>query len=361
MSAPVLNRLFFVLGALFLGSPGIAVADDVKLIDCAGASLAREVVLPPGDRPITIIIRGTCAHDVMVKRDDVTLVGEVPTATVAGTITILGARRVLIRGLRVSGSPGVGILGTDNASFAVEDSSVEGNGLDGIVVRNGAHAKITGSTIAGNGVAQPKDAGRGIHVVHSASAEVRNNTVSDNRSDGVGVYNNSYVLLIQNTIERNGREEAGEAGVVASRARIRAHGNTIRNNTGFAAIDVLQGGFYRTGTGVGVDFPDNEFPFEQIEHRVGPGLWAIEVTNSSYGDFRQVHIKGSVIAGDHTMVQIRGDQAGIDQPCSTVDTAGGSFIVSGNFGLLRLRQVRVTTDPSGITGGGIRDITSPCL
>jgi parallel beta-helix repeat protein len=270
MTASATKRLVFLLGFLFAGLPGIALGDSgSRIVDCArGQSIQDALGKKDPDRPLTVVIRGACAEDLTLTRDDVTLVGE--GGTVQGAIAILGARRVVIQRLTVTAT-GVGITGTDNASFTVEDSTIERNGSDGIQVRHGAHAKILRNRIADNGQASLPDSGRGIHVHHSGSAEVRNNTVLNNRSDGVGVFNGSYVHLVENTIEGNGRIAAQEAGVQVSRARIRAHGNTIRNNTGSFGIEIVNGGSYRTGSFLtAADFPDNEFAFEVIEH-VGAG------------------------------------------------------------------------------------------
>jgi hypothetical protein len=351
-------------GLILLGSvvcsPGIALGDDdVRLADCgaAGASIQREVDRRPADRPITVVIRGACAQDVNIKRDDVTLDGE-GSGKVNGTINILGARRVLIRGLTVSSPGGAGIFGTDNAAFTVEHSTLEGNGTEGITVRNGAHATIRHSILSNNGLAGLPDTGRGINATHGGAVNAHNNTIVNNRSDGVGLFNNAYARLVENTIQANGRVAAGEAGVQVNRSRVRAHGNVITNNTGFAAVSVVNHGDYRTGSGLNaVDFPNNEFPFERIEHPVDAGRLALDINGASYGDFRQVHIVGSISVGFQSVLQVRGDDVGPDpdRECSTIvvpgagTPGGGSFQVSGRNGLVRLRFVNVT--PPVVTFG----------
>lgn len=349
MFAAAKQRLVFFLGFLFASLPGIALADsDSVIVDCArGRSIQDALGKKNPDRPLTVVIRGTCAGDVLVTRDDVTLVGE--GGTVNGTISIVGARRVLVQTLTVSSPTGAGISGTDNAAFTVRDSIVERNGTHGVTVRNGAHATLRRNRLAENGQAGLPDTGRGIEATHGGSVDAQDNTIIDNRSDGVGVFNDSYARLVLNTIERNGRAAVGDAGVQLGRSRARGGGNIIRNNTGAAAVTVGNHSDYRTGTGLNADLPDNEFPFDIIEHPVGANLFAIDVNNASYGDFRQVHIVGSIAVGDHSMVQVRGDQVGPTQ-CSTVNSTGGSVFVSGRFGLLRLRATNVT--PGGIGVGG---------
>ena len=326
----------------------MALADrDSVIVDCAlGQTIQDALGKKNPDRPLTVAIRGACTQNVSVTRDDVALIGE--GGVVNATISIVGARRILIRTLTVSSPIGAGLFVTDNAAVTVEDSFLDGNGTDGIVVRNGAQATLRRNHLAENGRAGVPDTGRGIHASHGGSVDAEDNTIADNRSDGVGVYNNSYARLVRNTIERNGRFETGDAGVQLGRSRARGGGNIIRNNTGIAALTVGNHSDYRTGTGLNaVDFPDNEFPFEIINHPVGSNRVAIDVNNASFGDFRQVNIVGSISVGDHSMVQVRGDQVGPTQ-CSTVDSTGGFISVSGRFGLLRLRATNITPGPINV-------------
>ena len=352
----------FFLSSLLLFSMGTALADDdddngtrTRLVNCADldASIQRVVdrlTERPGHRSATIVIRGSCTEDVTIKRDHLTLEGD-DGGTVHGTITIVGARGVVIKGLTITGS-GAGVVGTDNAAFAVEDSFLHHNDTDGIVVDNGAYATITRNTITHNGQVALPDRGRGINVNNSASAVITKNTIEDNRSDGIGVYNDAFANVRENLIQRNGRgSPVFEAGIQLSRARVRANGNIIRDN-GYAAIEVANDGSYRTGSFLSSeDQPDNEFPFEQIEG-VGPGKVAVDVAQASYVDLRQVNVKGSVVVGTQSMLQVRGDNVGPNLQCSTIDTTGGFFQVSRFNGLLRLRTVNITPPGSIVFGPG---------
>src|SRR5262245_42659092 len=347
MTANTTQRLKLLLASV-LCSPVIALGNaDTVIVDCSrGASIGAALGKKNPDRPLAVVIKGACAETVLITRDDTALIGD--GGTVNGTINIVGAKRVFVRTLTLSSPTGPGISASDNAAVTVEDSILDRNGTEGITVRNGAHATVQRSSLSNNGVAAGPDSGRGIDVRHHGSVDARNNNISNNRADGVGVFNDGYVRLQENTIEGNGRLAAGEAGVQVNRARVRANGNIIRNNTGIAAIILTNHGDYRTGTGLNaVDFPDNEFAFERIEHAVGPGLVTLDASQASYGDFRQVHIVGSISVGDHTMVQVRGDQVGPNTPCSTINSTGGFVSVSGRFGLLRLRATQVTPGAIG--------------
>jgi hypothetical protein len=256
----------------------------------------------------------------------------------------------------VSSPTGAGIFGTDNAAFTVEDSTIERNATEGVMVRNSAHATLRRNRLADNGQAGVPDTGRGIQATHGGSVDAEENTIIDNRSDGVGVYNDSYARLVRNTIERNGRAAAGDAGVQLGRSRVRGGGNIIRNNTGAAALSVGNHSDYRTGTGVNaVNFPNNEFDFERIEH--APSGVAIDIANASYGDFRQVNVVGSISVGPNSMMQVRGDEVLPDQTCSTIDFTGGFIGVSNRSAFLRLRFTRVT--PAAPLNPAI-EIQNPC-
>jgi hypothetical protein len=110
MTAQAKQRLVFVLGFLFAAFSGIALADrDTVIVDCArGRGIQDALGKKNPDRPLEVVIRGACAENITVTRDDVTLVGE--GGTVNGTISIVGARRVLIRSLMVSSPTGAGIF-----------------------------------------------------------------------------------------------------------------------------------------------------------------------------------------------------------------------------------------------------------
>lgn len=352
------KRPILLLASVLFCAPGIAFADaETKVVDCAsGDSIQRPIDKRNPDKSLTLLIRGVCTENVTVNRDDVSLVGE--GGTVNGNINILGARRVVIRALTVTNPTGAGISATDNAAVTVEDSTLERNGTEGIIVRNGAHATILRNSLSNNGQAGVPDTGRGIDVRHSGSVDARNNTILNNRSDGVGVFNNAYARLTENTIEGNGNLVAGEAGVQVNRGRVRANGNIIRNNTGSAAIIVVNHSDYRTGTGVNAAiFPDNEFAFERIEHAVGPGMVALDINQGSYGDFRQVHIVGSISVGAQTMMQVRGDEVLPNLLCSTINLAGGFISVNNRNSVLRLRFTRVTP---GVPPSPFIDVINPC-
>jgi len=333
-----------LLGSVLVCAPGMALADsDTKIVDCTkGHSIQKAIDKRNPDRALTLMVRGICNENVTVERDDLALIGEAGAA-VNGTISIPGSRRVLIRSLTVSSPTGAGVEGTDNAAFTVEDSFLVRNATEGLAVRNNAFATVRRTHLDENGQAAPPDSGRGIDARNGGSVDASDSFILNNRSDGIGAYNNAYVRLNRNTIEGNGRRDAGEAGIQVNRSRVRGQSNIIRNNTGISALIIVNHADYRTGTGLNaLDLPDNEGPFEQIQHPTGvhngQQLLAIDVNQASYGDFRQVTIVGTVSAGDHSYVQVRGDQVGA-LTCSSIE---GNVQVFGRHGLMRLRGVKTT-------------------
>ena len=120
------KRLMSLLGSVMVCVPGVSFADnDTRIVDCTrGQSIQKAIDKRNPERSLTLMIRGTCNENVTVDRDDLALVGEAG-ATVNGTITIPGSRRVLIRSLKVSSPTGAGVEGTDNAAFTIDDSFLE--------------------------------------------------------------------------------------------------------------------------------------------------------------------------------------------------------------------------------------------
>ncbi len=348
------NSTKFLLSSLLFLPIGTALAgendngdenDDgkrhrVRVVDCSHphASIQRtvdRVTRRLGDRPVTILITGVCKEDVTIKKNDLTLEGD--GGTVDGTITIRTARWVVIRHLEVTGS-GAGVVGTENAAFTVEYSTISYNDTDGIDVEDGAHATITHNDIKNNGRAALPDSGRGVVVNDGGNAHISNNFIEDNRSDGIGVFNGAFARVEENMIERNGNAVHFDAGINVSRATVRANGNVIKNN-GYAGVEVFNAADYRTGTFVNpAGNLDNLFPFEQIEK--GAGVLAVEVGRNSFADLRQVNVTGNIDVFATSIVQVRGDTVGPNKPCSTV---AGTVSVFGPNSVAQLRQVNVTS------------------
>lgn len=250
-------------------------------VDCATTSLA-DLINGVAQRPsvaAVLTIKGTCTEDIAIEFDDVTLKGDpVDGGTISGTITIKGARRVVIDDLTVTG-PGDGIVGIDNAAFTVRNSDIsnnsatEGSEGSGIVVVNSSSANITGSTISSN-------AGPGVGVFLSASAFLTSNQIINNIESGILVGDAGSVDLTSNTIQSTGpcgiQAEAGGAVELEG-------GNTVTSD-GRPAICLFLGGTV-------VAEGETADTFTQL----AAGLNAIEVFEGSAADFESAIINGNVL------------------------------------------------------------------
>lgn len=105
----------------------------------------------------TVFILGECSEDVTIASPDIILDGD-PNGlaitggdgTINGQVTIAGAANVSIRYLTVTG-PGHGVEVTDGASAEITGSVLEANERSGLVISNAAVARMTGTSVTGNG------------------------------------------------------------------------------------------------------------------------------------------------------------------------------------------------------------------
>ncbi len=322
--------------------------------------------------PTTIFIEGTCVEDVTITKDDVTLNGDpngdtVIDGTISGTITIVGARRVVIDFLTVTG-PGPGVVGTDTAAFTVQNSNISNNSVpgagtlpfccdgSGIVVTGSSSATITDSTINNNNTGGGDDEfGVGIVVTDGSSALITNNEISGNQGDGIFVGSVSSARVEFNTITGNGRPSPQfEAGIdVARSGVVRTRGNTITDN-GYAAIQAFDQGNIANGRFVagGAGGPSDTDTIVQIGCTAGapvgcgdPNTVAMEFTAGSITLFRNAAITGTVSVGLFSTMRIRtstitGDinvftNAGVRLKSTmdftgTLQCSGGSFTFFGS-------------------------------
>lgn len=338
--------LIAVLMATGFGFPGANALAQTVNVNCPGQSIQGILNLAPAAvKGLTLNINGTCTENVLIKLNNVTLNG-LASATVNGTITVDGAKRVIVQNLRVTGT-GDGVVVTRNGSATVQNSVIRFNDDNGIFVTHGAQADILNNLIRKNGqnVSGP-DLGYGIQVNHGGNVNASNNSINDNLSYGVGVLDGATALLESNTIMRNGRLEFFETGVGVYRARVRANGNTYLDNA-YAAIEVYNDAGYRTGKslGSGGGGDDNPFGFENIT--AGTGQIAISMGRSSYVDLRQVIVQGTIEMGSDSMLLVRGDDIEPNTQCSEVDDIT-AFAVNSSIELNKYTRVNgvITFDPN---------------
>ena len=275
MNKATTRAILALIAGTFLGSAAVAANSEPRTVtvNCsAGKTLAKALERGNEDRPLLILVRGTCNENVTVDRDDVTLRGEPGFAgAIVGpdagldTVTVLSSR-VAIEDLAISGGRN-GIVSGGAGRLAVRGSTVQSTGRTGIVVGSSSGATIDGSTIQLN----PRDGvsvegsqatvinstvsqnGRvGIFVGTASAVRIgidnQNNaaatTVSQNGANGVNVFMGA-ALIANSSITQNGADPASTAGragigVTQGTADI-AGSNTISNNAG-------QGVFARSST-----------------------------------------------------------------------------------------------------------------
>jgi hypothetical protein len=97
----------FALAISLLGQTAMAKKPPKpKVVDCAdsNASIQKKVDKAKHGKPTTIVVKGTCTENVTVRKDDLTLLAHEDGGTVAGSIDVIGAQRVTIDGLNITGS-----------------------------------------------------------------------------------------------------------------------------------------------------------------------------------------------------------------------------------------------------------------
>ena len=273
-------------------------------VNCARPNASVQDAVNKASPGTVITIEGTCFEDVTITTDDLTLQGDPAVGgAVSGTITIFGARRVVIDDLRVTGA-GNGIHATNGASFTVQNNSaISDNDETGIWIRRTASGEIRDSEINNNGqneVQLPGGWGGGFAVTDGASAFITNNVISNNLSDGIWVGDQGTAEINFNVITGNGRPGPFfDAGIDVGRgAHVRSRGNTISDN-GYAGIEVFDGATLRQGLfladesqpeGHGIPDPADTDKITQkgCPSACVPGTVAVDLFTGANADFKKL-------------------------------------------------------------------------
>lgn len=221
------------------------------LVDCdAGDSLQAAFDAAQGGD--TILVSGTCAENVALRRSRVTVDGQ-ETATVDAPesdrsgFLVFGAHNVTLKGLTIQGggptlnifggaaalidgntiqnsaSTGVNVSNTSNARMI--NNLIQNNPSGGVRIRENSHARVgiqsgrdteaQPNTIQNNGNAENPFAD-GVRVDRKSSARVVGNLILNNADDGVDVRGVSFADVSDNTIDGhgdNGVEVSENSGV----------------------------------------------------------------------------------------------------------------------------------------------------
>jgi hypothetical protein len=173
-------------------SPAVALGDgDSRIVDCArGHSIAEALEKKNPDRPLTVVVRGTCMEGVVISRDDVSLVGD--GGSINGSVTVAGAQRVVIADLSITNPGGDGVTVTDNASVTIRGNQINDSSGYGIFVRNGSFANVNDNEMMRNGVVNTTNIdASGIAVGVGSTVRGRGNRMAENINTGIEVFDNS--------------------------------------------------------------------------------------------------------------------------------------------------------------------------
>jgi hypothetical protein len=291
MSSSARKLLVCTFGSLAMGASGVALAEDMREVDCSRGDSINEALgkQNPG-RPLAVVIRGSCAEAVTVGRDDVTLQGD--SGAIAGGVMVNGAQRAVIAGLGITNPVGNGITVTNGASVTIQGNDVNDSSGYGIFVRNGSVAIVNNNRMLRNGIVNPTDVdASGIGVSLGSTVRALSNEMRENANSGVEVFDNSTY---------------------------RSEGDTIAQRTsapGRSAVDTYRAGYIdlRGATISGQVFVNQQ---SQLQVRPLEGLGGT--------------ITGSIAVGQLSLLRLR---AGVVRAASALSCATPTFAVCQCDGL----------------------------
>jgi len=188
MRSPVFRSTTLVV---FLAAVPILAAKPPVSVDCAKGQSINSVLATNAD-PLEIEFSGTCQEDVLITRDRITIRGTGASPAIVGAPNIPFADR----------KPAVSVYGADNvilAAFTADDSDsrgIEAKGSSRLIVDD---VVATGSR-------------SGLLLLEQSSALVRNSSFDGNTGDGIGVWDNS-ALMLEGAISAS---DNTRAGIIAS-------------------------------------------------------------------------------------------------------------------------------------------------
>jgi len=127
-------------------------------------------------------------------------------------IGLWGSARVIISGSSISENDRWGIRLWGSAQVTISDSSISENWWDGINLSGSARATISDSTLSGND-------GDGIRLRDSAQATISNSTLSENWDEGIELSGSARATISDSSISGNGLDGIRLEG--SARATIR--------------------------------------------------------------------------------------------------------------------------------------------
>jgi len=157
--------------------------------------LPQAVVAAPPESILSIF--GTCIGAVTIIKDGLKLDGNgsaVVTAPNADVITIVGAKRIELNHLTVTGGIN-GVVAENNTHVSMQGTSISGNVVTGLLLEGNSSATINGASVSNNGVF-------GIDVEASSSLIATGaSSVVGSGVFGVQVNNGSSVTLVNANLQ----------------------------------------------------------------------------------------------------------------------------------------------------------------
>jgi hypothetical protein len=182
-------------------------------VNCDAGESINTALAQQAER-LTISITGTCVEFVVITRDDVTLqgVGTDPTITAPegaeAAIVILGAQRVRLQGLTLTGGFFAALHASEAAYFHAYQLKISNPTGDGLWMWGGVAAWITESEISG---CQQS----GAAVFDGSSLYMENSQIINNATFGVAVGGSQLTLLGTNVAGNNWGVEVLNGGSAA--------------------------------------------------------------------------------------------------------------------------------------------------
>jgi hypothetical protein len=203
-----------ILVASFVSALPLMAAKPPVSVDCSKGQSINAALAGNAD-DLEVQFSGTCAEDVLIVRDRVTLRGVGTAPKITGQPGVPFADR----------QPGVSVRGADNVSLL--DFEVTDSDSRGIEARGSSKMTVTNVTATGNRT--------GLLLIEQSSAFVSNSTFDGNTGDGIGVWENS-ALTIEGAISLDGNTRSGliiSGGSSASVGPLGATTTANGNNFGF--------------------------------------------------------------------------------------------------------------------------------
>jgi hypothetical protein len=324
-------------------------------VDCATQSIGATLAGAPGGVPLTIVVKGTCAENVTIARDDVTLTADPSGGAIAGpdaarnTVSVNGSR-VTVDKLTISGGRS-GVAAWGSPRLIMQSCTVQNAARSGISIHHGADGTISNCVVQANarhGISVEGGATtilssdvtgnveNGIHITGGGHARVgitsqntsAGNTITGNGGNGLHVGGGGSAFVGANLIDGNGTSGSsvfgryGLAVVHGSSANL-AGDNTIKNNPG-------GGVFVRNAT---VFIGDGSFglPTQNLIANNGDG--GIQVIAGT-ADIRNATITGNAgqnagIYARQSQVEIRNSTINQNQPYGVFGNVGSAVEIQG--------------------------------